>query len=137
MSGSSNALIVGERADDLRRAAIAYMPAGVSASARYNPALGGTLAVSHGRGSRLWSVDGDEYIDYNLSHGATFLGHDHPATRRAVERALDLGVVCGYETEHHARVARLLCETIPSADLIRFTNSGTEATMAAIRLARA
>jgi glutamate-1-semialdehyde 2,1-aminomutase len=125
------------RGEELRGIASRYMPAGVSASARYNPALGRALAVSHGRGSRIWSVDGDEYIDYNLSHGATFLGHDHPATRRAIETALDAGVVCGYETEHHARVAQLISESIPSAERVRFTNSGTEATMVAVRLARA
>jgi glutamate-1-semialdehyde 2,1-aminomutase len=114
-----------------------FLVGGVAASARYNPSLGRPLMVQRGAGARIWGVDGKEYIDYCLSHGATFLGYDHPATRKAIEWALDLGVVCGYETEHQARVAELLCRVIPCAELVRFSNSGTEATQVAIRLARA
>jgi glutamate-1-semialdehyde 2,1-aminomutase len=114
-----------------------FLVGGVAASARFNPALGRPLMVERGAGARIRGVDGQEYIDYCLSHGATFLGYDHPATRRAIEQALDLGVVCGYETEHQARVAELLCTVIPCAELVRFSNSGSEATQVAIRLARA
>ena len=114
-----------------------YMVAGVSGSARFNAALGRPLYLSHGDGCRLYDVDGRVYLDYNLSHGATFLGHNHPGIRKAIEQALDMGVICAYETEHHSRLAELLCRTVPCAEQIRFANSGSEATLAAIRVARA
>jgi glutamate-1-semialdehyde 2,1-aminomutase len=114
-----------------------YLPGGVGASARYNPALGTALYVSRGEGSRIWDVDGRPYLDFNLSHGATFLGHHHPATTSAVRQALDHGAICGYDTPSHTEFAKLLCQTIPAAERVRFCNSGSEATLTAIRLARA
>lgn len=128
---------MGARNRELRDEAKQYLPGGVSASARYNPALGGPLYVSKGEGSRIWDVDGREYIDFNLSHGATFLGHHHPSTTAAIHEALDRGAVCGYDTESHTEFGRILCHTIPSAERVRFCNSGSEATMVALRLARA
>ena len=82
-------------------------------------------------------MDGRAYLDYNLSHGATFLGHNHPAIREAIQQALDMGVICAYETAYHSQVAEQLCRLIPCAEQLRFANSGSEATFAAIRLARA
>ena len=114
-----------------------YMVAGVSGSARFNAALGRPLYLSHGDGCRLYDVDGRVYLDYNLSHGATFLGHNHPGIRKAIQQALDMGVICAYETEYHSRLAELLCRTVPCAEQVRFANSGSEATLVAIRLARA
>ena len=114
-----------------------YMVAGVSASARLNAALGRPLYLTRGDGCRVYDVDGKAYIDYNLSHGASFLGHNHPQIRKAIKRALDMGVICAYETEHHSRLAEMLCQVIPCAEQVRFANSGSEATLAAIRLARA
>ena len=113
-----------------------YMVAGVSGSARLNAALGRPLYLTHGDGCRLYDVDGREYLDYNLSHGATFLGHNHPRIRQAIEQALKMGVICAYETEHHSRLAELICQMVPCAEQVRFANSGSEATLAAIRLAR-
>lgn len=113
-----------------------YMVAGVSGSARLNAALGRPLYLTHGDGCRLYDVDGREYIDYNLSHGATFLGHNHPKIREAIEQALTMGVICAYETEYHSRLAEMLCRVVPCAEQVRFANSGSEATLAAIRLAR-
>jgi glutamate-1-semialdehyde aminotransferase len=81
-------------------------------------------------------VDGNVYVDYNLSHGATFLGHNHPQIRKAIQQALDMGVICAYETEYHSRLAETICRVIPCAEHVRFANSGSEATFAAIRLAR-
>ena len=77
------------------------------------------------------------YLDYNLSHGASFLGHNHPGIRKAIQQALDMGVICAYETEHHSRVAETLCRLIPCAEQVRFANSGSEATFSALRVARA
>jgi glutamate-1-semialdehyde 2,1-aminomutase len=114
-----------------------YLPGGVGASARYNPALGTALYVSRGEGARIWDVDGRSYLDFNLSHGATFLGHHHPGTTAAVREALDRGAICGYDSPSHTEFAKLLCETVPAAERVRFCNSGSEATLTAIRLARA
>lgn len=88
-------------------------------------------------GCRLWDLDGREYIDLCCSHGATLLGHGDLRVRRAVERALERGAACSYENEQHAELAELLCEVVPCLERVRFTGSGTEATMHCIRLARA
>ncbi|MCL5111084.1 MAG: aspartate aminotransferase family protein [Chloroflexi bacterium] len=125
------------RTDELFDFASRYLVAGVSGSARLNAATGRPLYLTHGDGSRVYDVDGREFIDYNLSHGATFLGHNHPRIREGIEKALAMGVICAYETEYHSRAARLISETVPCAERVRFANSGSEATMSAIRLARA
>ncbi len=72
-----------------QRAAEEFLPGGVAGSARFNPALGYALTVSRGSGGRIYDIAGKEYIDLNMSHGATFLGHGHPSIRRALEAALD------------------------------------------------
>jgi len=113
-----------------------YLVAGVSGSARLNAAIGRPVYLTHGDGCRLYDVDGNVYVDYNLSHGATFLGHNHPKIRKAIQQALDMGVICAYETEYHSRLAETICRVIPCAEHVRFANSGSEATFAAIRLAR-
>ncbi len=125
------------RADELFDFSSRYMVAGVSASGRLNAATGRPLYLTHGDGCRIYDVDGREFIDYNLSHGATFLGHNHPRIRAAIQEALEMGVICAYETEYHSRTAQMISEIVPSAEQVRFANSGTEATMVAIRLARA
>jgi glutamate-1-semialdehyde 2,1-aminomutase len=114
-----------------------YLVAGVSGSARMNAALGRPVYLTHGDGCRLYDVDGKCYLDYNLSHGASFLGHNHPGVRKAIQQALDMGVICAYETEHHSQVAETLCRLIPCAEQVRFANSGSEATFSALRVARA
>ena len=88
-------------------------------------------------GCRVWDLDGREYIDLCMSQRATLLGHGDARVRRAVERALARGAACSYENEHHAELAEQLCEVIPCLERVRFTSSGTEATMHCIRLARA
>jgi glutamate-1-semialdehyde 2,1-aminomutase len=114
-----------------------YLAGGVSASIRLNRALGHPLFFDRAAGCRVWDLDGREYIDLCCSHGATLLGHGDPRVRRAVEAVLDRGAACSYENELHAELARLLCETIPCYERVRFTGSGTEATMHCLRLARA
>lgn len=125
------------KSDALFTFASQYLVAGVSGSARLNAALGRPVYLTHGDGCRLYDVDGKTYLDYNLSHGASFLGHNHPAIRKAIQQALDMGVICAYETEHHSRVAETLCRLIPCAEQVRFANSGSEATFSALRVARA
>jgi glutamate-1-semialdehyde 2,1-aminomutase len=110
---------------------------GVSSSTRKNQALGHAMYFARARGCRLWDLDGREYIDLCASHGAALLGHNHPRVRTAVLEALARGAPCSYENEQHAALAELLCRTVPCCELVRFTGSGTEATMHCLRLARA
>lgn len=114
-----------------------YEVAGVNAGGRFDSAWGRPFLVSRGEGSRIYDVDGNEFIDYYQSAGAMFHGYNHPAITQAVVDVMRLGTVCNYETEHHLRLARKLSETIPSAERVRLSNTGTEATMGALRLARA
>jgi glutamate-1-semialdehyde 2,1-aminomutase len=81
-------------------------------------------------------VDGKEYIDFFTGSGANFLGHGHPAINQAIREALDVGVICNGETEYHSQLAALVTAAVPCAEKVRFANSGTEATMGAIRIAR-
>ena len=124
-------------ADDLYGFARRYLPAGVGAGGRFNGSLGRPMYFVRGDGARLYGVDGKEYLDFNLSHGATILGYGHPATRRAIEQALQMGVLAACETEYVARLAQRVCEIIPCAEMVRFATSGMEATALCIRLARA
>jgi glutamate-1-semialdehyde 2,1-aminomutase len=120
----------------LYEAARHVMPGGVSAAARFHPALGRPFFAERGEGSHLWDVDGREYLDFHMSFGAGLLGHGHPAIRAAVQRALDMGILCAFETEYHAETARKITELVPCAEMVRFTGSGTETTWHAVRTAR-
>jgi glutamate-1-semialdehyde 2,1-aminomutase len=110
---------------------------GVSSSTRLNRALGHPMYFSRAEGCKVWDLDGREYIDLCCSHGATLLGHGDERITRAVYEAIASGAACSYESEIHAELAELLCDTIPAFERVRFTGSGTEATMHTIRLARA
>src|SRR5437764_1450774 len=125
------------RVADQYERACQYLAGGVSASTRLNRALGHPLLFDRADGCRLWDLDGRAYLDLCCSHGATLLGHGDARVRRAVEAALARGAACSYENELHTDLARLLCETVPCCELVRFTGSGTEATMHCLRLARA
>jgi glutamate-1-semialdehyde 2,1-aminomutase len=114
-----------------------YLPGGVSAAARIHPSLGRAFMVARGEGARLYDADGKAYLDFHTGSGASLLGHGHPAVKRAVQQALDLGIVCAHETPWQAEVARKLTEIVPCAEMVRFTGSGTETTWHAIRTARA
>src|SRR3954466_7595984 len=114
-----------------------YLAGGVSASTRLNRALGHPMLFGRADGCRLWDLDGKEYIDLCCSHGATLLGHGDLGVRAAIESVLDRGAPCSYENELHTNFARLLCEVVPCLERLRFTCSGSEATMHCLRLARA
>lgn len=114
-----------------------YLAGGVSSSTRLNHAVGHPMYFQRGVGCRVWDLDDRDYIDLCCSHGATLLGHGDARIRAAVERTLDRGATCSYESELHAEYAQLLCETVPCIERLRFTGSGTEATMHCLRLARA
>jgi glutamate-1-semialdehyde 2,1-aminomutase len=124
-------------AEMLHNAAQRFFPGGVTATARANPVLGHPFYVARGDGPYVYDLDGKPYVDMCISHGASLLGHNHPRVRAAVERALDLGLLCAYETEHHVALARLISEMVPCAEMVRFAGSGTETVMHALRLTRA
>jgi len=125
------------RVQEQYQQACRYLAGGVSSSTRLNKAVGHALLFDRAEGCRVWDLDGKEYLDLCCSHGATLLGHGDGRVRRAVEQVLARGAACSYENELHTELARLLCETIPCFERIRFTGSGTEATMHCLRLARA
>jgi glutamate-1-semialdehyde 2,1-aminomutase len=125
------------RVTDQYRRASEYLAGGVSASTRVNQALGHPLLIDRASGCRVWDLDGREYFDLCCSHGATLLGHGDPGVRAAVEKVLARGAACSYENELHTDLARRLCEVVPCCERVRFTGSGTEATMHCLRLARA
>jgi glutamate-1-semialdehyde 2,1-aminomutase len=95
------------------------------------------LFIKSARGARIRDVDGNEYIDFVGSWGPMILGHAHPRVVEAVKRAADAGTSFGAPTELESKMAELLCSVLPSMGMVRMVNSGTEATMSAVRLARA
>ncbi|MFI5339740.1 MAG: aspartate aminotransferase family protein [Candidatus Methylomirabilales bacterium] len=117
-------------------AAQAVLPGGASSSIRYSKNLGRPFYVSRGEGAYIYDLEGREYVDLLTSHGATILGHNHPGIKAAIEEALRCGIVCSSETPAQSRVAAALAEMVPCVDMVRYTCSGTEATMHVIRLAR-
>jgi glutamate-1-semialdehyde 2,1-aminomutase len=125
------------RVEEQYRQACAYLAGGVSASTRLNRAVGHAMLFDRAEGCRVWDLDGREYLDLCCSHGATLLGHGDARVRRAVEGVLARGAACSYENELHTELARLLCATVPCCERVRFTGSGSEATMHCLRLARA
>src|SRR4051812_12677996 len=110
---------------------------GVASSTRVNRAVGHAMYFDRAAGCRVWDLDGRDYIDLCTSHGATLLGHGDERVREAVEGVLARGFACSYENELHARLAELLCRMVPCLQRVRFTGSGTEATLHCLRLARA
>ncbi len=114
------------------------MPGGVSSPVRAYGAVGGSPPfIARGRGCTLTDVDGRTYLDYVMSWGPLILGHADPRVVEAVERALRDGASFGAPTEREIDLAERLVEAVPAAEKVRFVNSGTEATLAAVRLARA
>lgn len=128
---------VGPTADDWFARAREVLPGGVTASARLNRALLRPLLTKRGSGCRITDVDGRELIDLEMSFGAALLGHAHPRVVEAVRRSLDLGVITGHDTPYQIEVAERLAQLIPSAEMVRFTMTGTETTWHATRIARA
>jgi glutamate-1-semialdehyde 2,1-aminomutase len=125
-----------QSAERLYSTARDYLPGGVTASARMNSAIGRPFYVSRGNGAYVYDLDGEQYIDMCMSHGASLLGHNHPRIKAAVARALECGIICAYETEYHVTLAQKLAELVPCAEMVRFAGSGTETVMHALRLAR-
>ncbi len=127
-----------QKSKQLYEKAQKFIPGGVNSPARAFKAVGGNpLFIDHAKGSRIYDVDGHGYIDYVGSWGPLILGHCHPEVMTALRGVLETGTSYGAPTEKEVELAELINEAFPSVEKVRLTNSGTEASMAALRLARA
>jgi glutamate-1-semialdehyde 2,1-aminomutase len=114
-----------------------FIPGGVNSPVRAFKAVGGNpIFIKYAKGSKLYDVDGNEYIDYVLSWGPLILGHAHPSITKALKKATDRGTSYGAPTELEIELAAMVKKAYPSMEILRMVNSGTEATMSAIRVAR-
>jgi glutamate-1-semialdehyde 2,1-aminomutase len=114
------------------------IPGGVNSPVRAFRSVGGTPPfIARGRGSHIWDADGKEYIDYVGSWGPLILGHCFPDVVEALGGAIETGTSYGMPTEREIELAEAICDAVPSIEMLRLVNSGTEATMSALRLARA
>jgi len=130
MSGTTNS-------ERLLQEAVAVIPGGVNSPVRAFKAVGlPPRFISSGKGCRVIDVDGNEFIDYVGSWGPLILGHAHPEVLDALEKTMKDGTSFGAPTKREVELAQLIGETVPSIEMVRLVNSGTEATMSAIRLAR-
>lgn len=113
------------------------LPGGVCSSTRFNQAWRSPVYASRAAGARFWDVDDREFLDFSMSHGAALLGHGHASMKRAFDRTWELGGLCSLDTVYHIELAEKLCELVPCGERVRFTGSGSEATLHALRLCRA
>jgi len=119
-------------------AARAKIPGGVNSPVRAFGSVGGTpVFFERAQGARMWDADGNEYLDYVGSWGPMILGHNHPDVRGALEVALGKGTSFGAPAAGEVELAERVVDMVPSVEVVRMVNSGTEATMSALRLARA
>ncbi|MFP6679508.1 MAG: glutamate-1-semialdehyde 2,1-aminomutase [Dehalococcoidia bacterium] len=126
------------RSQELFDRARKLIPGGVNSPARAWTSVGGTpLFFNRAEGSHIWDEDGNELIDYVCSWGPMILGHAHPAVISAVQTAVSRGTSFGAPTSAEVKMADIVVKAVPSIEMVRFVSSGTEATMSALRLARA
>ena len=130
-------MIARTKSDQLFAEALKYIPGGVNSPVRAFRAVGGQpFFVNKAKGAKVWDVDGNRYIDYVGTWGPAILGHAHPKIIRAVRAAAQHGTSFGIPNPFEVTLARLICTWVPSVQKVRMCNSGTEACMSAIRLAR-
>lgn len=128
---------MGAKSKNLFARAAKCIPGGVNSPVRAGRSVGiDPPFIAGAEGCRLWDVDGKDYIDYVCSWGPLILGHAHPKVVQALERCTRLGTSYGAPTESEVEMAELIVDMVPSVEMVRMVNSGTEATMSAIRLAR-
>ncbi|WP_455285329.1 aspartate aminotransferase family protein [[Eubacterium] cellulosolvens] len=113
------------------------LPSGASSNVRVYKHEPFPVIFARGKGSRVWDVDGNEYIDYLLAYGPLILGHCHPSVINAIREQIQKGTMFGTTTELEVEVAKKIASMIPAAEMVSFSNSGTEATMEAVRITRA
>ncbi|MDH3521558.1 MAG: aminotransferase class III-fold pyridoxal phosphate-dependent enzyme [Myxococcales bacterium] len=124
-----------KKSNEQFRRAVKRLPLGVASNFRYWGEER-TIYVERGKGARLWDIDGNEYIDYRMGYGPAILGYADPRVDAAARAGMDIGGVFALATERELVVAERIAKMVPSAELVRYSNSGTEAVMAALRLAR-
>jgi glutamate-1-semialdehyde 2,1-aminomutase len=125
------------RSEELFNRALQVIPGGVNSPVRAFLAVGGKpIFIQRGDGSHVWDADGREYIDYIGSWGPLIFGHRPPEVLKALSEVLGVGTSFGAPTEREVEIAQLITDIVPSVDKVRLVNSGTEATLSAIRLAR-
>ena len=125
------------RSQELFERAKACIPGGVNSPVRAFGSVSMTPRfIDSAKGSRIWDEDGTEYIDYIGSWGPMILGHAHPVVLESVERAARSGLSFGAATSREVEMAELICSMVPSVEMVRMVNSGTEAVMSAVRAAR-
>lgn len=128
---------------ELRRSEAIYeeakkiLPVGASSNVRIYQHEPFPIIFDHGKGSRVWDIDGNEYVDYLLAYGPLILGHCHPTVVNAIKEQIQKGTMLGTTTELEVEVAKKIASMVPGAEMVSFSNSGTEATMEAVRIARA
>ncbi|MCR2821981.1 glutamate-1-semialdehyde 2,1-aminomutase [Lederbergia panacisoli] len=127
------------QSDELHKEALEHIVGGVNSPSRSYKAVGGgsPVTMEKGKGAYLYDVDGNRYIDYLAAYGPIITGHAHPHITEAIKQAAETGVLYGTPTPHEVKFAKMIKEAIPSLDKVRFVNSGTEAVMTTIRVARA
>ncbi|MBA3636509.1 MAG: glutamate-1-semialdehyde 2,1-aminomutase [Rubrobacteraceae bacterium] len=126
-----------DRSARLMERAVGLIPGGVNSPVRAFRSVGGDpLFMQRGEGAGIFDVDGNSYIDYVMSYGPLVLGHVYPEVIEAIETTARKGTTFGAPTGLEVELADAVCEAVPSVEMVRMTNSGTEATMSAIRLAR-
>lgn len=127
------------KSEELHKEALEHIVGGVNSPSRSFKAVGGGAPVSmeRGEGAYIWDVDGNRYIDYLAAYGAMITGHAHPHITKAITHAAETGTLYGTPTPHEVKFAKMLKEAMPYLEKVRFNNSGTEAVMTTIRVARA
>ncbi|MCD5405430.1 MAG: aminotransferase class III-fold pyridoxal phosphate-dependent enzyme, partial [Desulfotomaculum sp.] len=126
-----------DKSIEIFREAQEFIPGGVNSPVRAFKAVGGDpLFIERADKAYIWDVDGNKYIDYVCSWGPMILGHRHPSVVNALREQLEKGTSFGAPTELETELAKLIIRAVPSIEKVRMVNSGTEATMSAIRLAR-
>ncbi|MGG6438608.1 glutamate-1-semialdehyde 2,1-aminomutase [Saccharococcus caldoxylosilyticus] len=127
------------KSEQLYQEALKHIVGGVNSPSRSYKAVGGgaPVVMERAQGAYFWDVDGNKYIDYLAAYGPIITGHAHPHITKAIQRAAETGVLYGTPTPHEITFAKMLKEAIPSLEKVRFVNSGTEAVMTTIRVARA
>ena len=128
-----------EKSKELYKKAVELIPGGVNSPVRAFKSVDrdAPIFVKKGQGSKIWDEDDNEYIDYICSWGPLILGHNHPAIIEEVKKIIENGSSYGLPTKYEVELAELIIELVPSIEKVRLTTSGTEATMSAVRLARA
>lgn len=127
------------KSEELHKEALEHIVGGVNSPSRSYKAVGGgaPVVMSRAKGAYFWDVDGNKYIDYLAAYGPIITGHAHPHITEAIMRAAENGILYGTPTEHEITFAKMLKEAMPYMEKVRFVNSGTEAVMTTIRVARA